>query len=67
MDVYQKHLLRLVVLHIIGTKLQAVVEYRKTPNNNVITCPMRHFTLLQYSLNSVLVIAIPLDALLSSP
>lgn len=28
MDVYQKHLLRLVVLHIIGTKLQAVVEYR---------------------------------------
>ncbi len=29
MDVYQKHLLRLVVLHIVGTKLQAVVEYRK--------------------------------------
>lgn len=26
MDVYQKHLLRLVVLHIIGTKLQAVVD-----------------------------------------
>ena len=28
MDVYQKHLLRLVVLHIVDAKLQAVAEYR---------------------------------------